>query len=116
MKKQIIFIITLFVLNTPVLYAEKLASVLSGKIISRNLAGVEIIMKESDNSILDMTDTTPTGSYKLDLTIMDTPSRTEVDKLIIEIKSKTGIKKKVNVKDYMRIFDDTVLLNPIILN
>ena len=116
MKKQILLILTFFLININILYAEKLASVLKGKVISRNLSDIEVIMKESDGSILDMTDITNEGSYNLDLTIMDTPSRTEVDKLILEIKNKSGFNKKVNVKDYMKYFDETVELTPIILN
>jgi len=115
MKKQVLLIAGLFVLSINTLYAEKLASVLRGQIIANNFSDVEVMIKESDGSILDMTDLSISGFYNLDLTIMDTPSIVEVKKLILEVKSKTGIKKKIHVRDYMNVFDDTVLLKPITL-
>lgn len=114
MIKQILFIATLIILNTSVLYAEeKLATVLRGKIIAHNLSDVEVVIKESDGSILDMTDISAAGIFNLDLTIMDRPSLSEVRKLIVEVKNKSGTKKKFAVSQYMNVFDDTVLLKPI---
>jgi len=115
MKKQILLITALFVLNMNLLYAEKLATILRGKVISNNLSGIEVVIKESDGSILDMTDISTSGFYNLDLTIMDTPSQSEVKKLIVEVKNKSGASMQVRVNQYMNVFDDTVLLKPIIL-
>lgn len=115
MKKQILFIAALFILNINLLYAEKLATILRGKIIANNLSNIEVIIKESDGIILDMTDISITGFYNLDLTIMDTPSQAEVRKLIVEVRNKSGDKKEVHVSQYLNVFDDTVLLKPIVL-
>lgn len=74
-----------------------------------------MLIKESDGSILDMTDLSSNGTYNLDLTIMDTPSQTEVNKLVVEVKNKSGNKKDFNVNQYINIFADTVMLKPIVL-
>lgn len=115
MKKQILAIACLTSLSFNILHAEKLATVLSGKIIASNLADIQVIIKESDGSILDITDISATGIYNLDLTIMDTPSQTEVNKLVVEVKNKSGHKKTVQVSKYISVFADTVLLKPIVL-
>ena len=115
MKKHILLIAALFILNINYLHAEKLATVLTGKIITANSSVMQVFLKESDGIILDMSDLSDTGFYKLDLTIMDTPSRTEVEKLILEVKNKSGLKKIFYVNQYMNIFEDTVLLKPIVL-
>ena len=47
---------------------------------------------------------------------MDTPSLSEVKKLIVEVKDKSGTKKKFYVIKYLNIFGDTVLLKPITFN
>lgn len=114
-EKRGLLIAALFVLNINFLYAEKLATVLKGQIIANNLSGIEVFIKENDGSILDMTDVSASGFYELDLTIMDTPSLLEVRKLIVEVKNKSGTKKKVYISQYLNIFDDTVLLKPIVL-
>ena len=115
MKNKILTIISLVAFSTSIVHAEKLATVLRGKIIANNLSDIQVIIKESDGSILDMTDISTTGIYNLDLTIMDTPSHREVDKLIVEIKNKSGKKKIIRVKKYLTVFADTVLLKPILL-
>ncbi len=116
MNKRILLVAAFFVLNSTPLYAEKLATVLRGKIIASNLSDIQVMIKESDGSILDMTDiSTSTGTYNLDLTIMDTPSLAEVKKLIVEVKNKSGKKRNYRVNQYMVDFNDTVSLNPIIL-
>lgn len=74
MKNQILAIIALITLSTTILHAEKLATVLRGKIISSNLSDIQVMIKENDGSILDIADISATGTYHLDLTIMDTPS------------------------------------------
>ena len=103
-------------LNINFLHAEKLATVLRGKIIASNLSDIQVMIKESDGSILDMTDIhSITGDYNLDLTIMDSPSLAEVKKLIVEVKDKTGKKKNFKLNQYLVDFNDTVSLNPIIL-
>lgn len=108
-----ILLITLLTLTSHLVHAENLATVLRGKIISNNLSGMQIIMKESDGSILDMSDISKNGNYNLDLTIMDTPSLTEVDKLTIEVKDISGKIKVFHVNEYMSVFADTVYLKPI---
>lgn len=115
MKKRALLIAAIFVLNINFLYAEKLATVLKGQIVANNLSGIEVFIKESDGSILDMADISASGFYELDLTIMDTPSQSEVRKLIIEVKSKSGAKMEIHVNQYLNVFDDTVLLKPITL-
>lgn len=115
MKNQILTIVALITLGINTLHAEKLATVLRGKIITNNLSGIEVLIKESDGSILDMTDISASGFYELDLTIMDTPSLLEVRKLIVEVKNKSGTKKEVHINQYLNVFDNTVLLKPIVL-
>ena len=68
-----------------------------------------------DGSILDMADTNKSGIFKLDLSVMDTPSQEEVMKLNLQIRGKSGINKNIQVSRYVNIFDDTVLLRPITL-
>ena len=115
MKKRILLLAALFIFNTNILYAEELATVLRGKIIATNLADIQVLIKESDGIILDMTDVSDKGIFNLDLTIMDTPSLSEVQKLIVEVNNKSGAKKNFSVNQYMNDFDDTVILKPIIL-
>ena len=115
MKNYALVIIALLTLSTTALHAENLATVLRGKIISSNLSEIQVVIKESDGSILDMADISRTGSYDLDLTIMDTPSLPEVNKLIIEVKNKAGQKKVIRVNKYLNVFAETVLLKPIVL-
>ena len=103
-------------LATSAVCAETLATVLEGQIVTNNPADIQVLISESDGSILDMSGLSTAGMYKLDLTIMDTPSQSEVKKLTIEVKSKTGTKRKFAVKKYLNTFADTVLLRPIIFN
>ena len=116
MKKWFILITIPFILTMNTAYAEKLATVLKGQIVGNNLEEIQVLVTESDGSILDMTNLTPAGIYELDLTIMDMPSHSEVKKLILEVKNKSGKKKKFPVKQYINIFGDTVLLAPISFN
>lgn len=116
MKKQVLLITSLLLFSISILYSqEKLATVLQGKIIAPNLSEIEVFIKESDGSILDMTDATAAGTFSLDLTIMDIPSLAEVKKLTLEVKSKSGFKQNFSVNQYLNEFNDTVVLNPIIL-
>jgi len=116
MKRQFIFIFTLIILHSNYTYAEQLASILQGKIVASDFSSLQAMIKESDGSILDFADISATGTFQLDLTIMDTPSESEVKKLTLEIKSKSGLKKNYPVKQYITKFDDTVLLNPVTFN
>lgn len=116
MKKWIFLLTIPFILSTNTAYAEKLASVLEGKIMSKNLSEIQVLITESDGSILDMTNLSAAGVYKLDLTIMDTPSQSEVNKLILEVKNKAGTKKKYQVKQYLKVFDEKVLLRPVVFD
>lgn len=116
MKRWILYITLpcLFIVNTA--YAEKLATVMKGQIMTSNPAGIQVLVTESDGSILDMTNLSSKGIYKLDLTIMDNPSHSEVKKLFVEVKDKSGKKKRFRVIQYINVFDDTVLLRPINFN
>ena len=114
MGKRILLITVLTILTANFAYAEKLATVLRGKIIASNLSNLEVLVKESDGSILDMTDVNATGTFNLDISVMDISSLPEVIKLIVEVKDKSGMKKNFHVKKYMKDFNDTVMLEPII--
>ena len=116
MKRWILSILTLLLFATNGAHAEKLATKMKGQIVADNPAGLRVMVTESDGSILDITDATAAGLYQLDLTVMDTPSQAEVKKLFIVVRDKSGIIKKVAVESYLNIFDDTVILRPIILN
>ena len=116
MKKIILFIITISIFNSGLLYAEQLATVLRGKIISKNPGDIQVLITESDGVILDMTNISSSGEYTLDLTIMDLPSQPEVNKLIVEVKNKSGTKKKYKLTNYLTKFEDTVLLRTIVFN
>lgn len=116
MKNWLLIITLPFVLATSAVGAESLATVMKGQIVTNNPADIQVLISESDGSILDMSSLSTAGTYKLDLTIMDIPSQSEVKKLILEVKSKTGSKRKFAVKKYLNTFADTVLLRPIIFN
>lgn len=116
MKNRLLLITLFFVFATNAISAELLATVLKGQIVTSNPAGVQVMITESDGSILDMTSITAAGIYQLDLTIMDTPSHSEVKKLILEVKNKSGSKRKFAIKNYLNSFGDVVLLKPIIFN
>ena len=113
MSKKFLVLTALIALSTSLFAAEKLATVLRGKVISTNLSDIQVFIKESDGSILDMTELSSNGMYNLDLTIMDTPSQAEVNKLIVEVKNKSGKKKTLKVNQYINVFADTVTLKPI---
>lgn len=115
MKTKLLMLISFLLLATNIVAAEKLATVLRGKIIANNLSGIVVLIKERDGSILDMTDISKQGIYQLDLTIMDTPTQKEVNKLIVEVKNKDGRKKTFSLHRYLNVFSDTVLLHPIVL-
>lgn len=95
-------------------FAEKLATVLTGQIIGSIPVDLQVFITESDGSILDMTSVSKTGTYSLDLTIMDSPSFPEVNKLILELRSKFSKKQKYYVKNYLKSFDDTVIVRAIV--
>ena len=116
MKKWIFLLTIPFILTTNTAYAEKLASILEGKVMCQNISEIQVLVTENDGSILDMTNLSAAGVYKLDLTIMDTPSQSEVNKLILEVKNKAGTKTKYQVKQYLKVFDDTVLLRPVVFD
>ena len=116
MKKWVYLITTSFILSANIAYAEKLATELIGEIVTKNPAELQIFITESDGSILDIATTSASGEYKLDLTVMDTPSLSEVEKLILEIKNKSGTKKKFKIKKYLNSFNDVVELKPILFN
>ena len=116
MKNWLLLITLSFLLATSAVSAEKLATVLKGQIVTNNPAAIQVLITESDGSILDMTNISEAGIYKLDLTIMDMPTHAEVKKLILEVKNKSGAKRKFAVKKYITNFGDTVLVRPIIFN
>lgn len=113
MKKWILVIAIPLLLMTNSAFAEKLATVLKGQIIGSIPADLQVFITESDGSILDMTSVSKAGTYSLDLTIMDLPSSPEVNKLILELKSKSSKKQKYFVKNHLKSFDDTVIVKPI---
>jgi len=114
MKKQILLVALTFLLTSNSFCAEKLYTELRGKIITNHPNDIQVLITESDGSILDMTDITTAGTYKLDLTIMDTPSLSEVNKLIIEVKNTSGLKTKYPVKNYLNVSGETVFVKPFI--
>lgn len=114
MKKWLTLLALSFILSINSAYAVELATILRGKIVTTNPAGVQVLITEKDGSILDMTSISSAGVYNLDLTIMDTPSKSEVKELILEVKNKTGAKRKFKLNNYLLSFGDTVLLKPII--
>ena len=116
MKKWILLFLAPVLFHINVLSAEQLATTLRGKIVTSNPTGMQVLITESDGSILDMSDISAKGIYHLDLTVMDEPSQAEVKKLIVEVKDKSGKKRKFLVNRYLSSFDDTVLLKPIPLN
>lgn len=116
MKKWIFLITIPFILSVNIAHAEQLATTLKGKILNNNPAEIEVFITENDGSILDMTSLSDEGIYQLDLTIMDTPSQYEVKKLILEVKSKSGVTKKYRIIRYIKSFDDVVLMRPIAFN
>ena len=109
----------LLLLSTPystITAADKLATVLRGKVLMKNTADAKVFITESDGSILDMARISKDGKFQLDLTIMDTPSQEEVNKLILEVRKNKGNKKKYFLKPYIESFNDTVLLREIVYN
>ena len=116
MNRYLLSIIAFLTLTTNVFAAEPLASVLKGQVVANNPKGLRVIITEKDGSILDMTDTNNEGVFKLDLSVMDTPSESEVMKLYLQVRGKKGVKKEIPIANYLNIFSDTVLLRPISLN
>jgi hypothetical protein len=118
MKNWLLLLTLPFILAINAVSAEPLAlaTVMKGQVVTNNPSSIQVLITERDGSILDMTNISADGVYKLDLTIMDNPSHSEVKKLIIEVKSKSGTKRKYAVKKYLNTFGDTVLLRPIIFN
>ncbi|MEJ2140956.1 MAG: hypothetical protein P8Y24_01130 [Gammaproteobacteria bacterium] len=116
MCRWILSIVTFLVISTNVSVAETLASVMKGQVVANNPEGVRVVVTEKDGSILDIVDTNKSGVFKLDLSVMDTPSEPNVLKLNLQVRGKSGIKKTVPVASYMNVFSDTVLLRPISLN
>lgn len=116
MNRCFLSIIAFLVLTTNVFAAEPLASVLKGQVVANNPEGLRVVVTEKDGSILDMGETNKDGVFKLDLTVMDTPSEAEVMKLNLKVRGKSGAQKSISVAKYLNIFSDTVLLRPISLN
>ena len=114
--RYLLSISVFLLLTTNVFAAEPLASVLKGQVIAKNPEGLRVVVAEKDGSILDMVETNKDGVFKLDLTVMDTPSETEVMKLNLKVRGKSGAQKSISVANYLNIFSDTVLLRPISLN
>ena len=116
MFKHILAVVTFLVFTTNISVAETLASVMKGQVVAHNPEGLRIMVAENDGSILDIVETGKSGVFKLDLSVMDTPSQSEVMKLNLQIRGKSGEKKVIPVSRYVNIFADTVLLRPIPLN
>ncbi|MGD8483459.1 MAG: hypothetical protein PVJ63_09100 [Thioalkalispiraceae bacterium] len=116
MKRWILSFTTLLILSTQAGYAEQLAKTLKGQVVTDDPVGLRVMITDQEGTLLDLTDTGALGVYKLDLTVMDTPSKAQVSKLFVVVRDKSGNSKKVPVADYLNIFDETVLLRPITLN
>ena len=116
MYRWFLSIVTFLIITTNVSFAETLASVMKGQVVANNPEGVRVVVTESDGSILDIVDTNKAGVFKLDLSVMDTPSQSEVMKLNLQVRGSSGEKKTVSVSRYVNVFADTVLLRPIPLN
>ena len=114
-KLRLVFFIVLFFVASP-LSAVEIASKLKGQIVANSPVGLQVLMKNSEGVILDLTDTTAGGVYILDLSIMDLANRENVSKLFIEVKDKKGKAIKVAVAEYLNIFDKMVLLKPIVFD
>lgn len=115
--KNLTLIVTLsLVLITNLFAADKLFSILKGKIVTNHTNDIQVVITESDGSILDMTSISKNGEYKLDLTIMDTPSLVEVKKLFVEVKNAKGKKRKYPIRQRINVSGDTILLKPLIFN
>lgn len=106
-------IVVYLVLAGHVVVAEPLATVMKGQIVATTPEKLRVMIAEKDGSILDIAEPNRGGVFKLDLTIMDTPSLSEVMELDLQIRDKSGLRKKVPVAKYLNIFGDTVLLRPI---
>lgn len=116
MKNLTLLVALTFVFISNSFAAEKLYSTLRGKIVTNNTKDIQVLVTESDGSILDMTNISSSGEYSLDLTIMDTPSLVEVNKLFVEVKSTNGSKRKYPIRKQINVSGDTVLIKPLIFN
>ncbi len=116
MKRRILLLALSLLAVTTVTAAELMASTLKGRIITSNPKQVEVFITENDGSILDLGDIDQTGQFQLDISVMDEPSYAEVNKLFLEIREKKGPKQRFAVKQYLKRFDETVELRPIVLN
>ena len=116
MRKYILLITLSFMLTSNAFCGEKLFTLLRGKIVTNQPNNIQVVLTESDGSILDIAGISTDGVYKLDLTIMDTPSLSEVKKLSIEVKNNSGSKIKYPVKEYLEVSGDIILVKPFIFN
>lgn len=116
MSRCFLSIIAFLVLTINAFAAEPLATVMKGQVVAHNPEGLRVVVAEKDGSILDIVETNKDGVFRLDLTVMDTPSEVEVMKLNLQVRGKSGAQKSISVAKYLNIFSDTVLLRPISLN
>ena len=116
MKRWIFLLLLPFLLIHAVYGIEKQASILQGRVVTSDPANIEVFILDKDGSILDLGSLTKDGTFKLDLSVMDEPIEAEVDQLTLEIKKKTGSKRRFPLKPYIKKFDETVELKPIIFN
>lgn len=116
MYRCLLSIVAFLTLITNAAGAEPLASIMKGQVVTSHPEGVRVIVAEKDGSILDIVETNKAGVFKLDLTVMDTPSESEIMKLNLQVRGKSGVKKNIPVASHVNIFSDTVLLRPISLN
>lgn len=103
----------LFLLVPGVSSAEALASKLKGQVVADNPVGLRVFLKDSENVILDMTDTGEGGVYLLDLTVMDNPTQSELQKLYLEVRQKNGKITRAAIRDFLNVFDQTSLMRPV---
>ncbi len=116
MKRWIFLLVLPFLFISAAYSIEKQASILHGRIVTSDPTAIEVFILDNDGSILDLGSLTKDGTFKLDLSVMDEPVKAEVYKLTLEVKKKTGSKRRFPLKPYIKKFDDTVELKPIIFN
>ena len=115
MRSWIFSIFILFLLVPHVSTAETLATIMKGQVVADNPVGLRVMLKDSENVILDMTDTGAGGVYQLDLTVMDNPTQSDSKKLYLEVRNKNGKSTRVAIRDFLNVFDTTALMRPITL-
>jgi hypothetical protein len=77
------------------------------------LAGVTVMLLDSDGAILDVTETSPDGKYVLDLGVLDEATPESVGSLYLEITIRKNSPVRIRVADILRSFSRTVQLREV---